>query len=276
VQSSTISADYFQTLSIPLLGGRNFTALDTGKSTRVAIVSEAFARLYCDGSACLGRKVEDWTRQNGWLEVVGMVADTRLRVEDAPRPMLYVNAAQNPDPMARFVVKTRGEPLALASAVREQFAAIDRDQPLFDVQTLSEARAETMTSRRTNMVLLGSFALLALLLAAVGIYGVVAYTAARRTSEIGIRMALGARRWDVQWLVVRQTLRLVMLGEVLGVLAALALNRVLSTLVVQVKTTDPLIYTAGAFLWTGVALIAGYLPARRGSKIDPMQALRSE
>jgi predicted permease len=276
VQGSTISPDYFKALSIPLLAGRGFTARDTGNSPRVVIVSESFARRYCNGGSCVGRKVEDWSRENGWLEVVGMAADTRFRVEDSPEPMLYVNAAQNPDPMARFVVKTQGEPLALAGAVREQLASIDRDQPVFDLQTLSQARAETMTSRRTNMVLLGSFALLALLLASVGIYGVVSYTAVRRTNEIGIRMALGARRWDVQWLVVSQTLRLVLLGEAIGILGALALNRVLSTLVVQVKTTDPLTYSAGALLWTGVALIAGYLPARRGARIDPMLALRNE
>jgi putative ABC transport system permease protein len=276
VQASTISPDYFQTMGIPLRAGRSFTPRDEANSPRVVIVSETFARLYCNGAACLGRKVEDWSRKNGWLEVVGVAADTRQHLEAASEPLLYVNAAQNPDPMVRFVVKTHGEPLGLAGAVREQIAAIDRDQPVFDLQTLSEARAQSMASRRANMVLLGGFALLAMLLASVGIYGVVSYTAVRRTSEIGIRMALGAQRKDVQWLVISQTLRLVILGEVLGVLGALALNRVLSTFVAEVKTTDPLTYAAAAVLWAGVALLAGYVPARRGSRIDPMLALRSE
>jgi putative ABC transport system permease protein len=164
----------------------------------------------------------------------------------------------------------------MAAAVRSQLVGLDKRQPVHDVMRLDELRAISLTPRRINMMLLGAFALLALALGSIGIFGVVSYSASRRRNEIGIRMALGARPRDVRRLIVGQTLVLVLAGEVLGLGGALALNRVMSSLLYGVTATDPLTYCAGVMTWTMVALLACYVPARRGTRVDPMTALRCE
>ena len=175
-----------------------------------------------------------------------------------------------------FVVRTTSAPTGLASAVRAAVAEVDRNQPVYSVMTMEERLANTMTSRQLNLILLGSFAAVALLLAAVGIYGMMSYAVTQRRREIGVRMALGAQKGDVLGIVLRYGLRLTLAGVAIGIVAALALTRFLSSLLYSVKATDPLTFVAVALALTGVALFACYVPARRATRTDPMKALRCE
>ena len=175
-----------------------------------------------------------------------------------------------------ILTRTAGNPLHWAAAVRAQVAAIDKGQPAHDIATLDELTAESLVPRRSNVLLLGSFALLGLILASVGIYGVVSYSVSRRTHEIGIRIALGAEKGDVLRMVVGQGLKLALIGVVIGIAGALALTRFLSSLLYGVKPTDPLTFVAVSLILIAVALLACYIPARRAAKVDPMVALRYE
>lgn len=271
-----ISTGYFGTMQIPWRAGRDFTEQDRAGAPVVAIVNETFARRFCPEGRCLGRRVEHWKDPNQWMTIVGVAGDTRASMERPVEPVLFVPYLQGEAPSMTLVIRTAGEPMTMAAAVRAQLAAIDRNQPPSDVMSLDDLRGQWIAGRRASMLLLAAFALLALVLGCIGIYGVVAYSANRRTHEIGIRMALGARESDVLTLITRQTLALIALGELVGLGAALALNRVLETLVVGIPTTDPLTYLGACLLWTTVALLACYVPARRGAQVEPMMALHCE
>jgi putative ABC transport system permease protein len=209
--------------------------------------------------------------------VIGVVDDIKaFAPEEVPHAELYRPIAQTPSFLIGFVVRTSGDPAQMLKAAEQAIWSVDRNQPVFDAMPLSTLAAQSITLRRTSTVLMAGFASLALILAAVGLYGGMAYAVAQRTPEIGMRMALGARRGDVLGLILRSTLQLVVVGEVVGLIVALVLGRTVSSFLFGVSPNDPWTLAAAATLLTVVALIASYLPARRAAKVDPMVALRYE
>jgi putative ABC transport system permease protein len=273
---ANVSPDYFRTMGIPLRQGRYFGDGDREGSPSIAMVNESFARRCFPGEICLGRRVENWVHKNDWLTIVGVVGDVRGWVEREPNPEIYLPYLQAPEPYMTLLVHTTGSPRLWEGAVRRQVASVDKDQPPHDVATLDELRAGSLTSRRVNMLLLGTFAVLGLILASVGIYGVVSYSVSQRTHEIGVRMALGATRSDLLKLVLGQGLGSALIGAGIGVAASLAITRLLQTMLFGVKPTDPVTFLLVGLLIVGVALLASYLPARRAIKVDPIVALRYE
>jgi putative ABC transport system permease protein len=275
---ASVSPEYFRTMGIPLVQGAYFGNGDREGSPSVAIVNESFARRYFPGEMCLGRRVESWVRKDDWLTIVGIVGDVRglVGLERDPEPEIYVPYLQAGEPYMTLLVRTAGNPMLWAAAVRSQVASVDKDQPPHDMMTLEEARAESLTPRRVTMLLLGAFAILGMILASVGIYGVLSYSVSHRTHELGVRMALGAGQGGILKLVVGQGLFLAFLGIGIGLAASLALTRVLQTMLFGITPTDPATFFAVGLLLAGVALLACYIPARRATKVDPMVALRHE
>jgi putative ABC transport system permease protein len=275
-----VSPDYFRALGIPLLRGRSFDARDLQKAPGVVVISETMARRYWPGEDPMGRRLSFGTSDKGelyWMTVVGIAADVLQKgLHTAPRAEAYVSHMQWPSRYSTLIVRSGLDPAGLEAAVRREALAVDPDIPLYEVKTMREVLDGSLASRRFDMALLALFAALAVLLAAVGLYGTMAYMVTQRTHEIGIRMALGARSRDVLRLVVGQGMALTLAGVTLGVLGALALTRVLSTLLVGVAATDPWTFGAVAALLSAVAFVACYLPARRAARVDPLIALRCE
>jgi predicted permease len=244
----------------------------------VAIISESLARrlwpAYPRDQDPVGQHVLIGVNPQRW-EIVGIVADVRQAglAADA-RPGVYRPCAQNPPQSAMFAVRTEGDPLRFVNAIRSQLLAIDRDQPVSAIKSMEDIVGESEGQRRLIMTLLVCFAGTALLLAMVGLYGVIAYSVAERTKELGIRRALGAQQGDILWLVVGQGLGLTLGGVGVGIAGALALTRVMEGLLFQVSATDPATYVGIALLLVVVALAATFIPARRATRIDPMTALR--
>jgi putative ABC transport system permease protein len=277
---SVIYGDYLQTMGIPLLRGRNFTERDGPKSTHVLIVSESLAKKYWPGQDPLGKRLK-WgppESTDPWLTVVGVVGDVKQGpLETAADAHTYEPYAQLGAPLSlRIAVRGQGDPAGLAADVRTAVWSLDRQLALGDVRTMDQVIRRSTASRRFSLVLLGSFAALALVLAAIGIYAVLAYSVARRTHEIGVRVALGARRGDVVRLVLGQGLRVTAIGIVFGVAGALVLTRFLQSLLYEVRPTDPPTFVGVLLLLVTVSAAASYLPARRAVRVDPMVALRYE
>ena len=278
-QLQTVTPDYFRTLGIPLRRGREFDSHDQPEAGRFSlIVNESFARLfwpqYPRGQDPVGQHVLLAGTQRA-AEIVGIVADVHERSLDvAAIPEIYIPLATTPLQTAALAVRTEGQPRLFVNSIRAQVLAIDQDQAVSHVKTMEEAIQDSVGQRRVTLVLLGSFAGVALLLAIVGIYGVVAYSVAQRTQEMGIRRALGAQRVDILRLVLKQGLGLALAGVAIGMGGAFALTRVMQSLLFHVSATDPPIFTGIAMLFVLVALAASYVPARRATRIDPMAALR--
>ncbi len=275
-RTTAVSPDYFRAMGIALTQGRYFTEADGATSASVAIVDESFARRYCPGERCLGGRIGSWVRRKDVLTIVGIVANARDSADAAPHPKVYLPFAQASEPFMTVLVRTAGDSRRWVAAVRAQVASVDKDQPPHDMMTLDELRSQSLTPRRVNMLLVGVFAALGLILACVGIYGVVSYSVSQRAHEIGVRMALGAERADVLSFIVRQGLSVTLGGVVLGLIGARLLTRFLSSLLYGVKATDSLTFAAVAILLIVVAILANFLPARRATKVDPMVALRYE
>ncbi|MBI1941984.1 MAG: ABC transporter permease [Acidobacteria bacterium] len=275
-----IGPDYFRVLSIPLLRGRFFTDQDAPGALDVAIVNEELARQRWPGQDPIGKRFRVGRNiKLPWLLVVGVVGNVRSQW---PTPdyfaEIYVPYTQYPWLVypRNLVVRTVSNPTTVAAAIRDGVTALDRDQPVSNIRTLDQLAAQAVGQQRFAMVLLGLFAALALVLATVGVYGVMSYSVERRTHEIGIRMALGADRKKVLRLVIAQGFILTLAGVVIGVSGALALTRFLESLLFGVEPTDPLTFVLVSILLTSVALLACYIPARRATKVDPMVALRHE
>ncbi|HEV7890219.1 MAG TPA: ABC transporter permease [Pyrinomonadaceae bacterium] len=276
-----VNPHYFQTLGVQLSRGRAFDeSQDRADSPGAVIVSETAARRYWPGEEALGKRISVGKPESpdDWLTVVGVAADVKqFQLDAEPRPQMYLSYTQAGFFAPRYlIVSTSVEPLSMASAVRGTVWSIDRDQPVSHVRTMEDVLSESIARQRFSMLLLGIFAGVALLLAAVGLYGVMSYTVAQRTREIGLRMALGAQRGDVLRLVVGQGLKLVLVGVALGLVAAFMLTRVMSSLLFGVSPTDPTTLATISLVLVAVALLASYIPARRATKVDPLIALRYE
>jgi putative ABC transport system permease protein len=274
-----VMPEYFKTLHIAMRRGRDFTEQDTGGAQRVAIIDEALARrfwpAYPRGEDPVGQHLLIGGVNLEPAQIVGIVADVHQSLEDNVWPeSVYVSFTQNPLPFAMLAVRTDGDPLRFTGMVREQVRALDRDQPIAEVQTMDDLVDQEVGQRRLMVRLLGSFAGVALLLALTGIYGVISYSVTQRVHELGIRWALGARQADILRLVMGQGLALTLAGIGVGVGGALLLTRVMKSLLFHVSTTDPATCVGIGLLFVLVALAATYIPARRATRIDPMAALR--
>jgi putative ABC transport system permease protein len=276
------AAGYFQTMHIPLLEGRDFSDQDNLKSPPVIIVNQTFAKQFFPGEDPIGKHIKPGLSSIPGThavmrEIVGVVGDVKHRsLNREAGPEVYEPESQMPFETLTLVVRTEGDPRGLIGAVREQVKALDKDLPIYDVKLMEEYLSTSVAQPRFNTMLLAIFAGVALVLAAVGLYGVMSYSVVQRTHEIGIRMALGAQQKDVLRMIVGQALRLTLVGTALGLAGAWAATRLMSGLLFGVKSSDPITYAGVALLLSAVALLACYVPAYRAMRVDPMVALRYE
>ena len=276
---STVSPEFFRVMRIPLLRGRFFSEQDSAANPNVAIISDALARRYFPNEDPIGRQMKFGFPPNGNIsrEIVGVVGDVRdVALSQKPGPIMYVPFAQAPLYGGEVVVRTSLSESSVAAAIGESVHSIDKDLPVTDVGSYPDALGQSVARERFRTFLLGAFSAIALLLAAVGIFGVISYSVARRTHEIGIRVALGAQRRDVLHLILGQGTKLALLGLGIGVVLALLLTRWIASLLYEVSATDPLTFGIVAIVLLGVAVIACYIPARRAMRVDPMIALRHQ
>jgi len=268
--------DYFRAVGIKLKRGGFFTSGDIEKAPPVAVVNETMARRFWPGGEALGRRIvirnEPFAR-----EIVGVVSDVKhFGLDREAQPEMYAPFEQYVIDVMPMVIRVKGDPASLAAAVREQARAVDPTVAVAAVAPMRELLSDSLAERRFTMLLLGAFAAVATLLASAGVYGVMAYGVTSRAREIGVRLALGAQRGDVLWLVLKRGLKLASAGVAIGLLASLALTRLIKGLLFGVSATDPLTFAVIAILLIAVALLACWIPARRAAKVDPMIALRCE
>ena len=278
-----VSTDYLKTMNIPLLQGRYFTPQDNAQSMPVVIINETMARQYWPGQQALGRRIKlgDPTEDVPWFEIIGIVADVRqMGLDAAVKAEMYLPYQQITDQpwfMPRdLAIRTAGDTSALVSSIRQAIREVDPDQPISNVATMSELLGEEAAQRKLGMLMLVGFSFLALLLASIGIYGVLAYFVTQHTNEIGVRLALGATQQNILLMIVKRGMLLTGLGVAIGLLAAFALTRLMSSLLFEVKAVDPLTFVIVPVLLILVALMASLIPARRATKVDPLVALRYE
>ena len=285
---SVIGPQYFRTMEIPLLSGREFTGLDVDEARGVAIISASMARRFWPDSDPIGRQMRLQVPEQKYfwipesknlpLTIIGVAGDVRHdgMADRGNLPQFYLPYLQNPSSLMHLVVRTPSDPLSWANAVRNEVWAVDREQPVFDVKTIEEVVAESFARPRVIAYLTGAFAALAIVLATMGIYGLLSYSVSQRTHEIGIRMVLGARPNEIVKSIVRQGLKLTLVGVAIGLVVSFALTRVMASMLYGVSATDPVTFGMVALLLTAVAALASYVPARRAARVDPMVALRTE
>jgi len=280
-QVNAVTADYFKTIRVSLLRGRVFTEQDNQTAPPVAIVSESFAKKFFPTEDPIGKRITP----NGSVdagdppvrEIVGVVADMHLiSLRMAPKPQIYLPEQQFAIPGMSIFVRTQIDPQSLTAALRQAASEIDKDVPIYRPRLLSEYRSQSIAQPRLNATIVGLFAAIALLLAAAGIFGVMSYSVTQRTQEIGIRLALGAQRGDVLRLIVRQGMRVVVLGLAFGFVGVFVFGRLLQSLLFGVRATDLPVIFGVVILLASVAFIACWLPALRASRVDPVVALRTE
>jgi putative ABC transport system permease protein len=280
-EANSVTPEYFQTLGTPLIAGREFTEEDTENAPGVYVVNQAFAQKFFGHENPVGRRM--WTNEDAnhnprWGTIVGEVGDIRDQAtKDAPAPEFfapYYHAKQFE--AVSLALRTKADPLTVVSAIRERIWSIDREQPIENIETMDQLLANSNAAPRFQTILLTIFGALGLLLAIVGIYGVISYSVEQRTPEIGIRMALGAAPSKVMRLVLGQVLKIALIGIVIGVAASLALARLMATLLFGVSATDPATFAGVAILLIVVSVAASYIPARRATRVDPIAALRQQ
>jgi predicted permease len=276
-----IGGDYFRALGIPLIKGRYFDAHDSESAAHVVVVSQSLAHHYWPHGDAIGKRLKPGFEDDAWCTVVGIVGDTKqYSLDETPAPSMYLPYAQAPAPFlmedSTLVVRTTLQPLGLVNEARHAVESVDPDLPVFEVATMEQLVYRSASSPRFNTVLLGLFAALALILAAIGIYGVMSYSVTQRTHEIGVRMALGAKARDVVRQTIAQGMRQTLAGILLGLAGAFVLTRFLSSLLYGVRPSDPATFLAVSLVLLAVALLACYIPARRAATVDPMVALRHE
>jgi predicted permease len=276
----TVGPGYVTTMGIPLVRGRDFTDKDTLDSTLGVIIGEKTAKNYWPGEDPIGKRLKpgSTSSQSPWRTVIGVVKDVRQNDFIAePKMQMYLSFRQVKDLVANaLVVRTTVDPLSLATAVRNAIWSVDKDQPVSNIDSMEHIVATAVARQRFSMLLLAIFAGLALALAAVGIYGVMSYSVAQQTREIGIRIALGAKRSDVLTMTVKQGLKLVGFGLVIGLATAFILTRVMASLLFGISATDPATFLGVSLMLLFVAFFASYIPALRATRVDPMIALRAE
>jgi putative ABC transport system permease protein len=275
----SVSADHFKAMGIPLRRGRVFTERDTEDSPPVAVINETMVQKIFPNEDPIGKRITFDNRDKNpeWFEIVGIVGDVKQYGLDQPTTMqTYEPYTQQPPSSMMLVVRSAGDPTNLSAAIRNEVLKLDKEQPTTYIKTLNEYFAISVAQQRFSVVLLGIFAAVALVLAAVGIYGVLSYAVTQRTHEIGIRMALGAGQHDVFRLVVGRGMLLSVIGVVGGLVAAFALTRLMASLLFGVTATDAVTFASVAGVLLGVALLACYIPARRATKVNPLIALRYE
>ena len=272
-----VTSDYLRTMGIALRGGRTFGDADRAGGPRVALINETAAARFWPGESAVGKRIRlGAASEEPWTEIVGVVADVRhSSLGLPPTSELYLPAAQLGQRSMVLVIRTDGPPERVAASVRAELARLDRSLPLADVRTMESRVVESLALPRLYMLLFAIFSALALTLAAIGIYGTMAYSVAQRTQEIGIRMALGAQARDVLGMVVRQGTTLAAIGIAAGLVAALLATRVMRTLLYEVSTTDPTTFIGVPLVLAAVALLASWVPARRATRVDPVVAFRS-
>ncbi len=278
VRNNIVGPDFFTVMGLPLVLGRGFGPQDTPTSQRVSVISESMAKRFFPHGSPLGKRFtigkEDSTDE---IEVIGVVKDAKYgSLKEQFRPMAFYPYTQSPDVLGNFVVRHSGAAGSVVPQIRQTIAQINRNLPIDDVVSLTDHIGRSLVQQKLVARLASFFGLLALLLACIGLYGVMSYGVARRTNEIGIRMALGAHRGNVLWLVLRESLVLVVIGLVVGVLTSLAVTKTAASLLYELQPNDPLTIALATLLLAAVAALAGYLPARRASRVDPMVALRDE
>ena len=275
--TSGASPGFVAALGVDLLEGRDFTEQDGDGKPRAAVINETFARRFWPGESALGKRFSLESVAGPWIEVVGVMRDGKyFSLGEDATPFVYVNLRPENGSYLTLIVRTASEPQSVIAGLRSEFQQLDPNLPIYNVKTMTEHMALPLFPARVAATLLGSFGLLALVLAAIGIFGVMSYAVSQRTREIGIRMALGADTNGIFRLVVGQGLKLILLGLLIGLAAAFAGTRLMSSLLYGVSAIDSLTFALVALLLTGVALLACYLPARRATKVDPMTALRCE
>ncbi len=281
VQTLSVMGDYFRVMQIPLRAGRDFTPLDREGQTLVAILNQELVREFFPHENPIGVRIR-WAGDGvaRWMTVIGVVGDVKHSGLNRPTdPAVYTPFSQSDEGWKRFMtiaIRTRDEPAGLIEEVKKQIWSVDGQIPVSDVHAMNDLIAVSLAQQRFNMLLLGLFAALALILAAVGIYGAMAYAVNQRRHEIGIRIALGARRSDVLRIVLGDGAKIALFGITSGIAGALVLTRLMASLLFEVKPTDPATFAGVAILLALVALAACYIPARRAMRVDPMVALRYE
>ena len=278
----TVTPHYFETMEIPLLTGRDFADTDTVQTPNVIVINEAFARQHFPGEDPLGHRITLQGQLRDPLLIVGVVGNVRdFGLDEQPTAEAYYPYLQNPlsetyERSVTIVVRTKSDAGAMAETLRAELLSLDKTLPVTALKPMTGYLRDSLSRRRFNMVLLSVFAAVALLLAVIGIYGVISYSVAQRTREIGIRVAVGAQAQDILKLVLGQAMLLTLLGVAVGLAASLALTRLMESLLFEVSATDPLTFAVISAILAGVALAACFVPARRAAKVDPMKALRHE
>ncbi|MEW6736440.1 MAG: ABC transporter permease, partial [Acidobacteriota bacterium] len=278
-----ISPDYFRVMNIPLLNGRYFTEQDSKDGVPAVIINEAMAKRFWPGQDPLGKQLslgmseeEEFYGKKIYREVIGVVGNIKHdRLDHDVSPEMYVPYLQLPASWMSLVVRTNVARNPIAD-IRSTVQALDKDQPIYNINTMEQRLARSISAQRFNSFLLGTLALIALILSTIGIYGVISYSVNERTQEIGIRLALGAQQYDILRLIVGQGMFIVLIGIIVGLAVALALTRLMTSLLYGVSTSDPVIFIGVSLILVIVALLASYIPARRASRVDPMIALRYE
>ena len=270
------SPGYFETLGIPLKQGRTFAGYDAGEAPRVAVVDEIFAKTFFPAGDAIGQRVSG-PGQAGYYQIVGIVGAAKDRsLLDEPKARIYYPSLQTPYFYMTLIVRTAGDPMRIIPAIQREVRALDRNLPVYKIATMDDLLADSLQRRRISMLMLAILAGVALLLSAIGIYGVVAYSVSRRTAEIGIRMALGAEAGDVLRMVLRQAMRPVIAGIVIGLLLAAGVTRLLSSLLYHVSATDSFTFVSVPVILLLIALAAALVPARRATSVAPTTALHYE
>jgi putative ABC transport system permease protein len=275
---TVVTTDYFQTLSIPLIRGRGFSRTDNQQSVPVALINNTMARRHWPGEEAVGKKIRIlWSNQPLTAEIVGVVGDVRhTGLDSSPRPEIFLHHPQAPFGSMTFVVRTADDPLKLLPEIKQEVWAVNKYQPIYSIRTEEQLISESLSNRRFSLFLLGMFAVISLVLAGVGLYGLISISTSQRTQEIGVRMALGAQTSTIMKMVIGEGVLLAVLGIGVGLIGSFLLTRFLNSMLFGITPTDPFTFASISVLLVLVALLASYIPARRATKVDPIMALREE